>query len=284
MFCMCRIFGFRSVINSQVHTSLVQADNALEQQSLRHPDGWGVSYYVNGYPHVVKSDRTALDDSIFKKVSGVVSSQTVIAHIRNATLGKVNILNTHPFQFGNWTFAHNGNIKNFDKYRDEIISNIAPELKRFILGTTDSEAFFYFLLTRLQEKVELDEKDCPIETLSYVVRNAIEELVSIIGEYSKVDDAAETETYLTFIITNGQTMLAHHGGKNMFYSTYKNHCGDRDTCPSFSDECENPTKTENINHLIFSSEPLSGDNIWLPMKLGQIIGVDGRMKISIHER
>lgn len=281
---MCRIFGFRSVINSQVHTSLVQADNALEQQSLRHPDGWGVSYYVNGTPHVVKSDRTALDDSIFKKVSGVVSSQTVIAHIRNATLGKVNILNTHPFQFGNWTFAHNGNIKNFDKYRDEIVSNIAPELRRFILGSTDSEAFFYFLLTRLQEKVELDEKDCPIETLAYVVRNAIEELISIIGEYSKIDDAGETETYLTFIITNGQTMLAHHGGKNMFYSTYKNHCGDRDTCPSFSDECENPTKTGHINHLIFSSEPLSGDNIWLPMKLGQIIGVDARMKMSNDER
>ncbi|TNF03084.1 MAG: class II glutamine amidotransferase [Deltaproteobacteria bacterium] len=281
---MCRIFGFRSVINSQVHTSLVQADNALEQQSLRHPDGWGVSYYVNGAPHVVKSDRTALDDSIFKRVSGVVSSQTVIAHIRNATLGKVNILNTHPFQFGSWTFAHNGNIKNFEKFRDEIVSNIAPGLKRFILGTTDSETFFYFILTRLQEKIELDEKDCPIETLSYVVRNAVEELISIIGEYSKIDDAGETETYLTFILTNGQSMVAHHGGKNLFYSTYKNHCGDRDSCPSFSDECENPTKTGKINHLIFASEPLSGDNIWLPMKLGQIIGVDGRMKITINER
>ena len=281
---MCRIFGFRSVINSQVHTSLVQADNALEQQSLRHPDGWGVSYYVNGAPHVVKSDRTALDDSIFKKISGIVSSQTVIAHIRNATLGKVNILNTHPFQFGNWTFAHNGNIKNFDKHRDEITSNIAPELRRFILGSTDSEVLFYFLLTRLQEKLELDERNCPIETLSYIVRNAVEELIGIIGYYSKIDDAGEYETYLTFIITNGQTMLAHQGGKNMYYSTYKNHCGDRLTCPSFSDECENPTKTGHINHLIFSSETLSGDNIWLPMKLGQIIGVDARMKISLEER
>ncbi|MCO4794194.1 MAG: class II glutamine amidotransferase [Bacteriovoracaceae bacterium] len=281
---MCRLFGFRSVINSQVHTSLVHADNALEQQSLKHPDGWGVSYYVAGAPHVVKSDRTALDDNIFKKVSGVVSSQTVIAHIRNATLGKVNILNTHPFQFGNWTFAHNGNIKNFDNHKSQIVSLISPELKRFILGNTDSEVFFYFILTRLQEKVELDDKDCPIETLSYVVRNALDELISIIGEYSKIDNAGETETYLTFIITNGNTMLAHNGGKNLFYSTYKNHCADRDSCPSFSDECENPTKTGSINHLIFSSEPLSGDNIWLPLKLGQTIGVDARMKISIHER
>ena len=36
-----------------------------------------------------------------------------------------------------------------------------------------------------------------------------------------------------------------------------------------------------INHLIFSSEPLSGENIWLKMDPGQIIGIDGRMKIII---
>lgn len=280
---MCRLFGFRSVINSQVHQSLVYADNALEQQSLKHPDGWGVSYYVTGSPHVVKSDRTALDDNIFKKVSGVVSSQTVIAHIRNATLGKVNILNTHPFQYGNWTFAHNGNIKDFDKFKAEIISCIAPELKRFILGSTDSEVIFYYILSYLKEKVDLEDRDCPIETLSHVVRNCVEELTSIIGKYSKIDDAGDQETYLTFIITNGKTMLAHHGGKNLFYSTYKSNCSDRGTCPSFTEECENPSQTGFINHLIFASEPLSGDNIWLPMKPGQIIGVDGRMKFSIHE-
>jgi hypothetical protein len=38
---MCRIFGFRSVIQSQVHRSLVSADNALMIQGERHPDGWG---------------------------------------------------------------------------------------------------------------------------------------------------------------------------------------------------------------------------------------------------
>ena len=38
---MCRLFGFRSVIQSQVHRSLVDADNALGQQSVRHQDGCG---------------------------------------------------------------------------------------------------------------------------------------------------------------------------------------------------------------------------------------------------
>ena len=61
---MCRLFGFRSVIQSQVHRSLVQADNALCSLSEQHPDGWGVAYYVDGTPHVMRSACTALSDRV----------------------------------------------------------------------------------------------------------------------------------------------------------------------------------------------------------------------------
>jgi len=33
----------------------VQADNALCSLSEQHPDGWGVAYYVDGTPHVMRS-------------------------------------------------------------------------------------------------------------------------------------------------------------------------------------------------------------------------------------
>lgn len=279
---MCRLFGFRSVILSQVHTSLLSADNALHVQSNNHPDGWGVSYYQNGAPHVIKSSASAVKDSIFQKVSGVVSSNTVLAHIRKATLGSKNILNTHPFQYGHWVFAHNGNIKNFDQHKDEIKRKIHPQFQRFILGDTDSEILFYFLLTKMSLHSNLEEVSYPIDKLADAIREAITEIVSIIGDMSKIDDAGETETYLTFIITNGVTMLAHQGGKNLYYSTYKNRCPDRDTCPSLNPSCEAPTQDGYINHLIFSSEPLSGENIWEPLSFGQIVGVDGNMKLTIY--
>src|SRR4051794_31811738 len=57
---MCRLFGFRSVIPSQVHRSLLAAENALGVQSNQHPDGWGVAFYVDGSPHVTRSPTTAL--------------------------------------------------------------------------------------------------------------------------------------------------------------------------------------------------------------------------------
>ena len=61
---MCRLFGFRSVIPSQVHRSLLSAENALVWQSERHPDGWGVAYFVGGIPHLIKSAETAIQDSL----------------------------------------------------------------------------------------------------------------------------------------------------------------------------------------------------------------------------
>ena len=69
---MCRMFGFRSVIPSQVHRSLLIADNALGLQSAQHPDGWGVAHYIDGAPHVIRSSETALSDQLFHRVSGVV--------------------------------------------------------------------------------------------------------------------------------------------------------------------------------------------------------------------
>ncbi|MCF8058762.1 MAG: class II glutamine amidotransferase [Bacteriovoracaceae bacterium] len=278
---MCRLFGFRSVIQSQVHSSLVDAENALGIQSGSHPDGWGVAYYVENSPHVVKSAQAAVGDAIFKRVSGVVSSETVVAHIRKTTVGNNNILNTHPFQYGNWIFAHNGNITDFNDKKDELKARVSPSLRRFILGETDSELIFYFLLSHLSGKYNLGDKTIEHSLLTDTLAKAMEELIKVAGAPADKDDSGEKATYYTFILTNGKHMVGYQGGKNLFYSTYKNLCGDRDSCPSFSPECEARTKTGYINHLIFSSEPLSGENVWLPLEKGQMISVDQNMLLKI---
>jgi glutamine amidotransferase len=240
-----------------------------------------VAYYVQNSPHVVKSAQSALNDSIFKKVSGIVSSQTVVAHIRKTTVGDNNILNTHPFQFGNWIFAHNGNITDFKEKREELLARVTPQFRRFILGDTDSELIFYFILSHLSSKCDLAEKAIDHDRLSDSLQESLEQLIKHAGKPAQKDDSGENATYYTFIMTNGQNMVGYQGGKNLYYSTYKTKCSDRDTCPSFSPECEAATKTGYINHLIFSSEPLSGENIWLPLEKGQLIGVDQHMRLKM---
>ncbi len=148
---MCRLFGFRSVIPSQVHRSLVAAENALSVQSHKHPDGWGVAYYVDGCPHLTRSAAAALGDSLFHRLSGAVASETVLAHVRQATQGKSSVLNSHPFQYGRWVGAHNGDIPNLDAVRPALRAEISPALLRFVLGDTDSELIFFQFLSRLGE-------------------------------------------------------------------------------------------------------------------------------------
>jgi len=274
---MCRLFGFRSVLSSRVHASLVSADNALVNQSERHPDGWGVAYYREGAPHLLKSTRTALECSLFQRVSGVVTSETVVAHLRKATQGPLSVLNTHPFQYGPWVFAHNGNIKGFAKVRPRLLAAIAPELRAFILGETDSELIFYLILTHLCRRGGLRAQDYPVAAVCGAITAALEEIVGLVGEFSRADGDPR-KTYLTFVLTNGMVMVAHQGGKGLYYSTYKGRCPERDTCWAYAPECEQPT-TGHVNHLIVSSEPLQGENVWLPMAAGEMVGVDGSMTL-----
>ena len=275
---MCRLFGFRSVIPSQVHQSLVSAENALMVQSERHPDGWGVAYYVAQSPHVIKSSSGALNDSLFKHVSGIVSSETVVAHVRQATQGNHTLINSHPFQYGRWIFAHNGNIPNFESIKPRLIGKIAPVLRRFILGDTDSEVLFYLLLSHMSRRFALHRKGYPLADLNEAIRATLDD-VHTLTEQSCYE---ENELYLSFLITNGESMAAHQGGKELYKSTYKKRCPERDTCPSFAPECETPSSGF-VSHLLVTSEKLQGHNVWEELSPGDVIGVDWRMHVSTFD-
>lgn len=269
---MCRIFGFRSVLQSGVHRSLLHADNALAQQSTKHPDGWGVAYYLARSPHVLKSTATAIDDHIFARVSGIVASETVLAHIRQATTGDVNILNSHPFQFGNWVFAHNGQIYRFAEHREWLVAQIAPTLRRYILGSTDSEVLFFLILTELNRRTELHRRGTPLSDVHEAVRAAVALVID------RCDGPGDDEkSLLTIVITDGNTMLGLCHRKPLSFSTHKSRCLDRDSCPFLAAECEAVTTSGHVNHLILSSEQLQGENVWSELSDGDVVAVDWRM-------
>jgi glutamine amidotransferase len=271
---MCRLFGFRSVIQSQVHRSLVSADNALWNLSEQHPDGWGVAYYVEGTPHLMRSAVTALSDRMFQRVSGVVASETVVAHVRKATQGALSVLNCHPFQHGRWVFAHNGDVPSFGSCREALVAEVSPRLRRYILGETDSEVLFFMVLTQLLRYGSLSSAFGLDDVVS-----AVTHALSLVRRLCDVDAPADKRSSLTCILTDGSSMVGVHGGKELYFSTYKRRCGDRDVCTYLSAACEAPPRDGKVNHLIFSSQPLSGENIWQPMSDGDVVAVDGSMRL-----
>lgn len=298
---MCRLFGFRSVIESQVHSSLMEAENALGTQSNAHPDGWGVAYYVDGCPQLTRSPAHALGDQLFHRLSGVVSSQTVLAHVRKATQGEKTVLNCHPFQHGRWVFAHNGDIPDFADIRAQLVERVAPGLRRFILGDTDSEVIFFLFLSELEKLVPLSHAGQTREVVQAVKRatqivretsraRSVSRSAGCTGDDptkveavgSEVVDGAESHgerpLLLTLIVTDGNVLVGVQGGKDLYLSTHKHRCSERDSCPSLSPECEAESRTGFVNHFIVSSEPLSGQNVWTKLEPGTVAAVDGSMR------
>jgi predicted glutamine amidotransferase len=287
---MCRIFGFRSVLIGKVHTSLATAENALAVQSDRNPDGWGVAYYVDDSPHLIKSPNTAITDDLFKKISEIVTSQTVLAHVRKATSGGLNLLNTHPFQYGKWAFAHNGNIRNFQQHRAQLITLIHPKLRNYIMGETDSEYLFYIFLSSILNVQKLSGPILELKIVVNQIENAIQEIINIIGPLNHHEKDTPQDNYLTFILSDGKMLVGMQGGQPLHYSTHKTKCPERDECGFFNSSCEQKSQiNQEINHLILSSEPLQGQNVWQSMKLGDLVAVDEKMtflktKIKIPEK
>jgi glutamine amidotransferase len=274
---MCRIFGFRSVLQSGVHQSLIDADNAIIQQSQRHPDGWGVAYYKMGSPHVIKLENQAHECKIFQKVSGVVSSNTVVTHIRKSTVGNVGALNTHPFQYGPWVFVHNGNVENFSQHRKSFIEKVDSELRSFILGDTDSEVLFYLFLSLLKKRGCLEMNGHSIKAFPEILKEMVEVFQEVAGPL-KNSQGDYDKNYLTFLVTNGESMLSFHGGQKLYYSTYKTKCSESKTCAFYNPICEKSARMgEKVHHLLVSSEVIKNENEWSVMDFGDYVGVDAGM-------
>ncbi len=274
---MCRLYGFRSSVLSRVHQSLVQADNALGRQSERHPDGWGVAYYVNRFPHLIRSHKKALADGLFSELSAVVATRTLLAHIRQATVGKVSILNCHPFQHGPWTFAHNGEVTGFGKreaLRRQVSGLVDPRFRSHVFGTTDSEVCFALFLSNLaRQRSDLFSEDVALDD----VLGALKETVTSLTELA--DPEASEPCKLTFVVTNGSLLVGYRHRRELFYSTYKTRCPERESCSAFvAARCEAEVQGDVVNHLIVTSEHIARNpNVWLELQDGEYVAVDAQM-------
>jgi predicted glutamine amidotransferase len=203
---MCRLFGCLSREPGPVTHELFRAANALRVQSKEHPDGWGLGWYENGMPHVVRSLTPAHGDAEFEKLSHYVSAQTVVAHVRKASVGAISPENTHPFQRGPWLFAHNGTLPEWEAVRGPLEAQLEPGLRSELRGETDSERCFYLFLTRLLHR-------CDLENAS--TSDAIEALRETQALLKQTSPAPASTT---FLITDGRLMLACRRGRTLFIS------------------------------------------------------------------
>ena len=185
---MCQLLGMNCATPTDITFSFRGSSQRAGIPS-DHSDGFGIAFFEDKACRLFVDNQSAVESPIAELVRNYpIKSRNVIAHIRKATQGKINLENSHPFSrelWGRqWIFAHNGDLKDF-----------LPELSgRFTpVGNTDSERAFCYLLDQLVKHFGYDEPK-------------LDQVFDLLAEISP--SIAEHGTF-NFCLSNGQALFTY---------------------------------------------------------------------------
>ena len=144
---MCELFALSASAPVEIKLSLAELARHGGQTGI-HSDGWGVAFLEGRDVRLIREPTAAAFSPWVQCLQDhPVQSDTVIAHIRHATRGAIELANTQPFvrELGGRVhiFAHNGYLD------DAVLSNKVSRQRFQPIGNTDSEAAFCLLLERV---------------------------------------------------------------------------------------------------------------------------------------
>ena len=256
---MCQLLG----MNSHLPASLTLSFTGFSQRggcTDHHSDGWGIAFFEGDGLTPGKAARTFVDKEsaatspIAKMLRTYpIKSHNVVAHVRKATVGAVNLENCHPFVrelWGRyWVFAHNGDLKAFNP---RLHGAFTP------VGTTDSEWAFCWMLQELNK--------------SHAGMPAIEELTRTLTELTAQIARHGTFNYL---LSNGQALWAHSSTR--LHYVLRQHpfnqvqLKDEDVSVNLA-ELNSPDD----RLVVVVTEPLTTNENWVAMGPGELkVFVDG---------
>jgi predicted glutamine amidotransferase len=148
---VCRLFGLHAGRNVVTATFwLMDAPDNLAAQSRRNPDGTGLGVFgPRGEPEIHKQPMAAWNDREFACEAKEMTGTTFLAHVRYATTGKLDVVNTHPFLQDGRIFAHNGVVDGLDQLDERLTSLGALGL---VKGQTDSERVFALITACIRDR------------------------------------------------------------------------------------------------------------------------------------
>jgi predicted glutamine amidotransferase len=151
---VCRLFALAAGDEPVKATFwLLEAPDSLAEQSRRNPDGYGLATYAldgQAKVHIEKRPVAAYEDEEFAREANELESPLFLAHVRYASTGRSDMVNTHPFGQQGRVFAHNGHLAGLDALDDHL-----GDYRRLVRGDTDSERFFA-LVTKETDRHEGD--------------------------------------------------------------------------------------------------------------------------------
>ena len=176
---MCRLMGFVSPEKTTFPQIAGHGFGEFVALSAIHCDGWGVSTINHDEPlaHLERAAEMAHSSDQFDEAIKRSNTDGGLLHLRWATAGlPVSENNAHPFVHDEFTFIHNGSIRPPSALDPFIGADFAP----LISGDTDSERYFYALLTEIAQHgfiqgtlrgVKLISKTCEYSSVNAMIMN-----------------------------------------------------------------------------------------------------------------
>lgn len=251
---MCQLFALNSLAPAAV-TFAFTGFSARGGATGEHADGFGLAFHEGSacrrfVDHARASDSVLAD---FLRTHPI-RARTVLAHIRKATQGPVQLSNCHPFvrewQGREWSFCHNGDLKDFHPRLDG---------SHLPVGQTDSERAFCWMLQTLRRRFRRAAPGW--EQLA----PAIAELAVGIAGHGKFN----------FLLSDGRALYA-YGATRLHWLQRRHPFG---TAHLVDHDLELDLATTNgpdDRMVLVATEPLTRNEAWQPFAAGELqVFVDG---------
>lgn len=242
---MCRLYGMRASHPTRAACELVDAQNSLIEQAvedgrgLDNPHGWGIGLVRDGETTCSRQVEPADRSEEFRRNALHSEAETLVAHVRRATVGDPVYENTHPFRHEGSFLAHNGHVGRFDEVKEKLLAELPDEHREAISGSTDSEHVFQ--LARSYER----DADSRLDAL----RRAVGRMREWTESFEE-----ETELFLNTLWGEGDLLAGTKLERSLWYL-------ERDE-PIDCDICGEPHAEPDGNYrsVVFASEQITDED------------------------
>jgi glutamine amidotransferase len=250
---MCQLLGMNCATPTDITFSFT-GFAARGGETDHHADGWGIAFFEDKACRLFIDHESAATSAIAHLVKNYpIKSRNVIAHIRKATQGRIELENCHPFQrelWGrHWIFAHNGHLEGFSP---ALTGQYQP------VGTTDSELAFCYLLEGL--RVRFGNTPPSTEMLF----EALAELAVTLSRHGTFN----------ILLSNGQALFAYATTRLQYvvreWPFSKAHLVDTDMEIDFSQHTSPGDRVA-----VIATEPLTDDETWTALASGELVCFQG---------
>jgi predicted glutamine amidotransferase len=183
------------------NSMIKQSFNAKEIEEPLNGDGFGVGWYtpeISRDPAVFVSVYPAWNNRNLRYLAPKICANSIVAHVRAASVGDVSESNCHPFHYKNFLMAHNGGVEDFHKIKRPLKETLTNEFYLWVKGQTDSEHLFALFLENLSKK--------QLDFTADDIADSFQEMIFTLKQLMDSNGIKE-EAYLNMVFSDGERMV-----------------------------------------------------------------------------